>query len=86
MVPPILTLLLLAFALLLGFRMAEPRAALPALGVAWLVVMIVNFLVAGVADDDDVGAFVGSALVVLLLCIGLWRLGRRLEQRRRPAP
>ncbi len=75
MIPPILTLILLAFAVLLGVRVAELRSALPVLLIAWVVVMVVNFVVADVADDDDIGAFVGSAFVVLLLCVALWRLG-----------
>lgn len=85
MVPPVLTLLLLVFAVLLGARMTELRSALPLLVIAWAVVMIVNFLVAGVADDDDIGAFVASAVVVLVVCVGLFRLGAWLKQRRRPA-
>jgi len=54
--------------------------------IAWVVVMLVNFVVAGVADDDDIGAFVGSALVVLLLCIVPWRLGAWFKHRRRTVP
>ncbi len=86
MIPPILTLLLLAFAVLVGVRVAELRSALPVLLMAWVVVMGVNFVVADVADDDDIGAFVGSAFVVLLLCVALWRLGAWLAHRRRPVP
>ena len=86
MIPPILTLLLLAFAVLLGARVAELRSALPVLLMAWAVVMVVNFLVAGVADDDDVAAFLGSALIVLLLGVALWRLGAWVKQRRRTVP
>lgn len=86
MIPPILTLLLLALAVLLGVRVAELRSALPVLLIAWVVVMVVNFVVAGVADDDDIGAFVGSALVVLSLCIALWRLGAWFKHRRRAVP
>lgn len=86
MIPPILTLLLLAFAVLLGVRVAELRSALPMLLIAWVVVMVANFVVAGVADDDDVGAFVGSAFIVLLLCIALWRLGAWFKHRRRAVP
>ncbi len=86
MIPPILTLLLLGFGVLLGVRLAELRSALPVLLIAWVVVTVVNFVVADVADDDDIGAFVGSAFVVLLLCLALWRLGAWLTQRRRAVP
>ncbi len=86
MIPPILTLILLAFAVLLGVRVAELRSALPVLLIAWVVVMVVNFVVADVADDDDIGAFVGSAFVVLLLCVALWRLGAWFTHRRRAVP
>ena len=84
MIPAVLTLLLLGFAAFLGVRVAGLRSALPALLIAWAVVMIVNFLVADVADDDDIGAFIGSAFVVLLLCVALWRLGAWFTHRRRP--
>ncbi len=84
--PPILTLLLLAFAVLRGVRVAGLRSVLPMLLIAWVVVMVVNFVVAGVADDDDIGAFVGSAFIVLLLCIALWRLGAWFNHRRRAVP
>ena len=86
MIPPLLTVLLLVFAVLLGVRVAELRSALPVLLVAWVVVIVVNFIVADVADDDDIGAFVGSAFVVLLLCVALWRLGARFKHRRRSVP
>ncbi len=82
MLPPILTLVLLVFAVALGTRVRKPGGALPMLVVVWAVVMIVNFVVAGVADDGDVGAFVVSAGVVLILCAGLWRLGDWLAHRR----
>ncbi len=86
MIPPILTLLLLAFAVLLGVRVGKLRSALPMLLIAWVVVMVVNFVVAGVADDDDIGAFVGSAFIVLLLCIALWRLGVWFKHLAEPFP
>ncbi len=85
MVPPILTLLLLLSAILLGTRVPSLLAALPLLVLAWALVMVVNFVVAGVADDGDVAAFVGSSLVVLLLCVGLWKVGERLGRGRRIA-
>ena len=78
--PPILTLLLLVFAFVLGVRVEQPRTALPALAVVWLSVMAANFVIAGVGDDDDVGAFILSAFVILLLAYGLWRLGRWLSR------
>ena len=45
-----------------------------------------SFVVAGVADDGDVGAFIGSAVVILALSLLLWKLGmwfalRRTDQR-----
>ncbi len=86
MLPPILTLIFLAFAVLLGVRVPELRSALPVLLIGWGVVMVVNFVVADVANDDDIGAFVGSAFVVLLLCVALWRLGAWFAHRRRPVP
>ena len=83
MLPPILTLLLLVFAFALGARVDQPRTALPTLAAAWLGVMVVNFVVADVGDADDVGAFVLSAFVILLLAYGLWRLGGWLARRRK---
>ena len=83
MVPPILTLLLLVFAFALGARVEQPRTALLTLAAAWLGVMVVNFVVADVGDEDDVGAFVLSAFVVLALAYGLWKLGGWLARRRK---
>ncbi len=52
------TLLLLALAVLLGVLVAELRSPLPMLLITWVVVvMVVKFVVAGVADYDDIGAF-----------------------------
>lgn len=82
MLPPILTLVLLVFAFAFGLREPQSRTALPTIAVAWLVVTLINFIVADVADDDDVGAFLFSALVVLLLAYLLWRLGSWLRHRR----
>lgn len=79
--PPILTLILLVFAFLLGLR-GQSRSALPVIAATWLGVMVINFFVADVGDDDDVGAFFFSALVLLLLAYLLWRLGAWLRRRR----
>lgn len=81
MLPPILTLILLVFAFGLGLRGPHARSALPLLAATWLAVMVINFFVAGVADDDDVGAFFFSGLVALLLTYALWRLGAWLQRR-----
>lgn len=81
MVPPILTLILLVFAFAFGFRGPQSRSGLRTIAVAWLVVTVVNFVVAGVADDDDVPAFFFSALILLLLTYLLWRLGGWLRRR-----
>lgn len=82
MVPPFLTLLFLAFSLWIGTRATRPRTAFPLVGAVWAGIMVVNFIVADVADDDDVGTFVFSAFVVLLLGVGLWWLGRWIVTRR----
>lgn len=80
--PPILTLVLLLFAFLLGLRGPQSRSDLPVIAATWLGVMVITFFVADVGDDDDVGAFFFSALVVLLLAYMLWRLGAWLRRRR----
>jgi hypothetical protein len=79
--PPILTLLLLAFAFGVGYRDLPQHRTLKVLVVAWALVMVTNFVVADVADDDDIGAFIFSALLVLVLCYGLSRLGGRWAHR-----
>ena len=81
---PILTLLLLVFAFACSAHVSiSQESALPTLAAAWLGVMVVNFVIADVGDADDVGAFVLSAFVILLLAYGLWRLGGWLARRRK---
>ena len=63
--PPILTLILLLVAFLLGLRGPQSRSALPVIAATWLGVMVINVSVADVGDDDDVRAFRFSALVAL---------------------
>lgn len=82
MLPPILALLLLALGLTLGVQAWDLRRVLPVLVAAWVVAMVTSFIVAGVADDGDIGAFVGSAFVLLALALGLWRLGLWIGSRR----
>ncbi len=86
MLPPVLTLLQLGLAVALGLWRWNLRRALPALVMAWAAVMTTSFVVAGVADDGDVGTFIGSAVVILALSLLLWKLGmwfalRRTDQR-----
>jgi O-antigen/teichoic acid export membrane protein len=85
MVPPFLTLLF-AQAVALGVRRWGLQRVLPTLVAAWLFAMITSFVVAGVADDDDVGAFVASAVVLLALGLALWRFGLWLGNRRTDPP
>ena len=83
LVPPLLTLALLVGSVVFGARVSHWRAAVPVVVIAWGAVMLANFVVAGVGDDDDIGAFVASAFIILLLCVGLVRLGAWLGRRRR---
>lgn len=82
MLPPLLALLLLALAVTIGLRGWALRHASALLIPAWAFAMVTSFIVAGVADDGDVGAFAGSAVVILALTLGLWRLGLWLRNRR----
>ncbi len=72
----------LVLTVVLGVLGWELRRVLPALIGAWLFASIISFIVAGVADDGDIGAFVGSAVVLLVLAVLLWRLGVWLAGRR----